>query len=73
MAIASPNITTIIVELNEFPDLVRRYRISGVPLTVVNDTIQIEGARPEALFVQQALAAFQPRPSEDSPAGIAAV
>ena len=67
MVIASSSITTIIVKANEFPDLVRRYRIFGVPLTVVNDTIQIEGAQPEGLFVQQALAAFQPRPSEDRP------
>ena len=67
MAIASPKITTTIVEANEFPDLVRRYRILGVPLTVVNDTIQIEGAQPEGLFVQQALAGFQPGPSEDPP------
>ena len=67
MAVSNPNITTVIVEANEFPDLVRRYRILGVPLTVVNDTIQIEGAQPEGLFVQQALAAFQPRPSEERP------
>ncbi len=33
----------------------QRYGITGVPKTVVNDRIEILGAQPEAVFVQQAL------------------
>lgn len=36
----------------EFPDLVRRYRVSGVPKTVINDAADILGAVPEAQFVE---------------------
>ena len=56
MAFASPHITAIAVEATEFPDLVRRYRVSGVPKTVVNDRVEILGALPEAAYVEQALA-----------------
>lgn len=55
MALESPHITAAAVEATEFPDLVRRYRISGVPKTVVNDTVEILGALPEETFIRQAL------------------
>ncbi len=56
MAFANPNITAIAVEATEFPDLARRYRVSGVPKTVVNDTTEILGALPPDMFIEQALA-----------------
>jgi Thioredoxin domain len=56
MAFASPNITAVAVEATEFPDLARRYHVSGVPKTVVNETIEILGALPESAYVEQALA-----------------
>jgi predicted DsbA family dithiol-disulfide isomerase len=55
MAFANPNITATAVEATEFPDLARRYRVTGVPKTVVNDRIEILGALPEEMFVEQAL------------------
>ena len=58
MALFNPNITAYAVDATEFPDLVRRYRVSGVPKTVVNEEIEILGALPSDAFVQQALAAF---------------
>jgi predicted DsbA family dithiol-disulfide isomerase len=58
MAFASPNVTAYAVEATEFPDLARRYRVSGVPKTVVDDDIEILGALPESAFVEQALARF---------------
>ena len=57
MAFASPNITAIAVEASEFPDLARRYHVSGVPKTIVNDTVEIMGALPQDAFVAQALSA----------------
>ena len=36
-------------------DLSRRYRVSGVPKTVVNDVIEVMGGLPEADFVEAVL------------------
>ena len=58
MAFASPNITAFAVEATEFPDLARRYRVTGVPKTVVDEEVEILGALPESAFVEQALAIF---------------
>ena len=58
MAFVSPNITAFAVEATEFPDLARRYRVSGVPKTVVDEEVEILGALPEEAFVEQALAKF---------------
>jgi hypothetical protein len=55
MAFANPNITAFAVEATEFPDLARRYRVNGVPKTVVNEQIEILGGLPQDAFVQQAL------------------
>ena len=56
MAFASPHITAFAVEATEFPDLARKYQVSGVPKTVVNDEVEILGALPQDAFVEQALA-----------------
>jgi predicted DsbA family dithiol-disulfide isomerase len=61
MAYANPNITAVAVEATEFPDLARRYRVSGVPKTVVNETTEILGALPPDMFIEQALADLAPR------------
>ena len=58
MAFASPHITAYAVEATEYHDLARRYRVNGVPKTVVNEEIEIMGALPEADFVEQSLAKF---------------
>jgi glutaredoxin-like protein len=58
MAAASPQVTAYAVEATEFPDLARRYRVTGVPKTVVDEQVEILGALPEAAFVEQALAGF---------------
>ena len=62
MAFANPNITAYAVEATEFPDLARRYMVTGVPKTVVtgqpdgNPEVEILGAIPQDDFVEQALA-----------------
>jgi len=55
MAFASRNITAWAVEATECPDLARRYRVTGVPKTVVDEEVEILGALPESAFVEQAL------------------
>ena len=66
MAFASRNITAYAVEATEFPDLARRYQVTGVPKTIVNEEIEILGALPQDAFVEQALAPFAPADSGTS-------
>ena len=58
MAFASPNITAYAVEAPEFPDLARRYEVTGVPKTIVNEEVEILGALPQDAFIEQALVGF---------------
>jgi hypothetical protein len=58
MAFAGPSITAFAVEATEFPDLARRYKVNGVPKTVVNEEVEILGALPESDFIEQALGRF---------------
>ncbi len=55
MAFHNPNITAVTVQATEFYDLARKYRVTGVPKTVVNEEIEILGALPEPQFVRLAL------------------
>ena len=56
MAAASPLITALTVQAAEFYDLSRQYRVSGVPKTVVSTGVEVLGALPEPMFVEQVLA-----------------
>lgn len=55
MAFINPNITADAIEATEFMDLTRKYRVNGVPKTIVNETIEILGGLPEDDFVKAAL------------------
>lgn len=55
MAMESELITADAVDAAEYPDLAERYQIYGVPLTVANDRLRLEGGMPEAMFVQKIL------------------
>lgn len=52
MALEHPDITATCVEATEFLELSREYRVTGVPKTIVNGTIEILGAVPEDTFVR---------------------
>ena len=66
MAAQSPHIRATCVEATEFIDLAHRYRVTGVPKTVVNGTIEMLGALPESTFVRTAVSA-PPEPGQSSP------
>jgi glutaredoxin-like protein len=51
LAIESPRVTADVVEVSEFPDLGRRYRVQGVPLILVGEDVRLVGAQPEAVLV----------------------
>lgn len=61
MAVESGQVTSFIVEASEYPDLVRKYQVSGVPKTVVNDIVEVLGATPEEDFVRTAVGAASPK------------
>lgn len=55
MAIASPQVTAICVEANEFPRLSAQFGVRSVPRTVVNRSGSFVGALPEPAFVATTL------------------
>lgn len=55
MAMESELVTADAVDATEYPDLAERYQIYGVPLTVANERVRLEGGMPEAMFVQKIL------------------
>lgn len=60
MAVESSRVTADVIEATEFPDLVRRYAVRGVPKTVINDREEFVGALPEEDFVAHLRAAVGP-------------
>lgn len=59
-ALESPFIKSEMIESTEFPHLAQKYNVFGVPKTVINETIFIEGAVPEEAFLEQVLKAQNP-------------
>jgi len=57
LAVESPMITASCVEATEFMDLSRKFRVTGVPKTIVNGSIEILGALPEDQFVRTVVGA----------------
>jgi predicted DsbA family dithiol-disulfide isomerase len=57
MAVESEYVTADVIEATEFPDLARRYRVSGVPKIVINDSVEFVGALPEGQFLTYVQAA----------------
>ncbi len=57
LAVESSLITASCVEATEFMDLSRKFRVTGVPKTIVNGSIEILGALPEAQFVRTVVGA----------------
>ena len=55
MAAANEKITADAIEATEFMELSRKYRVTGVPKTIVNETIEILGGLPEQDFVRAVL------------------
>ena len=53
LAVASDLITADMVEAIEFPHLSQKYRVMGVPRSVINETVHQEGAAPEPMFLER--------------------
>ena len=55
LAMESDWIRADMVEATEFPHLANKYEVFGVPRTVINETIHVEGAVPEPMLVNELL------------------
>ena len=44
----------------EYPDLVRQFRVTGVPKTIINGAADILGAVPESQFVEAVVGSATP-------------
>lgn len=63
-ALESSFVKSEMVESTEFPHLAQKYNVFGVPKTVINETIFIEGAVPEETFLEHVLKAQNPPEKE---------
>ena len=52
-------ITADAVEVSEFPHLAQKYRVMGVPKTVINEVESIEGSGPESILLNKILEAIR--------------
>lgn len=51
MAMESPLVKADVIESYEFPELANKYRVFGVPRTVINEDTHMEGALPEHMLM----------------------
>ena len=57
MAMASDKVRAEIIDSEEFPELSRRYRVGGVPKTMLNYQTEFVGAAPEGFVLEKILSA----------------
>lgn len=57
MAAESPKVTTDVIEVGTFPELLDVHNIRGVPLTVINGRVSFAGAMSENVLLKQVLRA----------------
>ena len=58
-AMESSRVKGEMVEATEFPHLAQKYHVFGVPKAVINETVFVEGAVPETVFLEHVLQAAQ--------------
>lgn len=58
-ATESSRIVADMVEATEFPHLAQKYNVIGVPRTIINESITVEGAVPEEVFLENVLKAAE--------------
>ena len=71
MAMENPRIRADVIEVQEFPFLAQRYRVMGVPRTVINETVQFVGAVSEETLMDRVLEAIgkgEAGPQSEEPA-----
>lgn len=59
MAYRSPHVRAEMVDAGEFMELAQQYAVYGVPKSVFNGSVSVEGAVPEPHFLNALLEAAQ--------------
>ena len=67
LAIENENVTADVIEIEEFPALARQYGIRSVPMSIVNEIMQIAGLTSEQEFVDKVLQCGVSKGSESAP------
>ena len=49
----SEKITADVLEATEFPSLAAKYQVQGVPKTIINEKVYIEGGAPKSVLIQK--------------------
>ena len=55
MAVESPNLRADVIEVEEFPDLARRYGVRQVPVTIINEFTTVSGMVSEAELLERVM------------------
>ena len=66
MAMESPRVKADVVEIQEFPQVARAYRVSGVPKTVINDSVQFAGAVTEETLIRRIMEAVGQQEADEA-------
>lgn len=65
MARYSSRVRSEVIEANEFPELSRKFRVQGVPRTIVNGIFYVEGSIPETMMTDALKKGLEDAPSEE--------
>lgn len=59
MAMENKMITADMIEAIEFPHLAEKYQVSGVPKSIINERVEVEGAVSEDIFIEYVKSAIK--------------
>ncbi|MCH8185245.1 MAG: thioredoxin family protein [Chloroflexi bacterium] len=62
----SPRVKADVVEVQEFPQIARAYGVSGVPKTVINDSVQFAGAVTEETLIRRIMEAVGQQEADEA-------
>ena len=66
MARYSSRVRSEVIEANEFPELSRKFRVQGVPRTIVNGIFYVEGSISETMMTDALKKGLEDAPSEET-------
>jgi hypothetical protein len=55
MSIVSSLVTTEVIEVEEFSEMARKYKVGPVPKAVLNDRVEFVGSAPEPYLLEKVL------------------
>ena len=59
LAVASDQIMAAAIDVTEYPDLAQKYRVTGVPKTIVDNQVEIFGIETEESFIREVLCEYK--------------